>query len=95
MNVYECKKIPGETCVHEACRPQGPISEELKQMDIDQRGALAEPVIPQYKAYLRFGPEDAEGNWETPYEITVNGPAAFVAHVVTAAADGFEEDAQR
>lgn len=85
MNVYECKKIPGETCVHEACRPQGPISEELKQMDIDQR------VIPQYQADVSFSDADGRQLWA----ISVHGPAAFVAHVVSTAADGFEEDAQR
>lgn len=91
MNVYECKKIPGETCVHEACRPQGPISEELKQMDIDQRVALAKPVIPQYQADASFSDADGRQLWA----ISVHGPAAFVAHVVSTAADGFEEDAQR
>lgn len=52
--------------------------------------------LPRYQASVRFG--RAEGpnlDWESPYEITVFGPPAFVAHLVTSAADAFEEDAQR
>ncbi|WP_190329523.1 hypothetical protein [Streptomyces venezuelae] len=51
---------------------------------------------PQYQANIRFGPaDDVPLDFKPPYEITVHGPAVFVARVVTAAADAFEEDAQR
>ncbi len=89
---YPCLKGNGGLCVHEACRPQGPISEELKRTD----QAAPADVIPQYKASVRFGRSEGPNlDWESPYEITVHGPAAFIAHVVSSAADGFEEDAQR
>lgn len=88
MSDYRCKKTEGALCVHEACRPQGPVSEELKRIVVDS--------LPQYQASVRFGPAAGPHlDWAPPYEITVHGPAAFVAHVVEAAAGGFEEDAQR
>lgn len=47
-------------------------------------------VLPQYHADLSFGRKDGD-----LWAISVHGPAAFVAHVVSSAADAFEEDAQR
>lgn len=94
--MYQCQKIglgrpTNGRCIHEACRPEGPISEELKRI-------YPEPdALPQHQAQIRFGPAD-DGvplDFKPPYEITVRGPAAFVARLVASAADAFEEDAQR
>lgn len=64
-------------------------------MDEEKTAAPAE-VLNNYKASIRFGPQSGPNlDWESPYEITVFGPAAFVARVVSVAADAFEEDAQR
>lgn len=46
--------------------------------------------LPQYDAEVTFN-NDGNRVWT----MTVHGPAAFVAHVVTSAAHAFEEDAQR
>jgi hypothetical protein len=60
-----------------------------------EEAAPADPLL-KYRASIRFGRTDgAHLDWESPYEITVSGPAAFVAHVVTSVADAFEEDVQR
>ncbi|MFJ4828443.1 hypothetical protein ACIP79_00655 [Streptomyces sp. NPDC088747] len=58
--------------------------------------AVSADVLPGYKASIRFGSQSGPNlDWESPYEITIVGPAAFVARVVASVADAFEEDAQR
>lgn len=57
---------------------------------------IQDDVLPQYQASIRFGPGDGVPlDFKPPYEITVHGPAAFVARIIASAADAFEEDAQR
>ncbi|MFF0183509.1 hypothetical protein [Streptomyces sp. NPDC005244] len=98
---YACKKVPpsGTGCVHEACRPEGPISEEVKrvgQREVTMHDVINEEApgpadpLPRYTADVSFAFEGGQ-----PWAISVHGPAAFVAHVVSSAADAFEEDAQR
>ncbi|WP_055566011.1 hypothetical protein [Streptomyces atriruber] len=80
-------------CAREARRPEKPISRELKRMHAET--AISD-ALPTHQAVIRFGPADGVPlNFQPPYEITVHGPAAFVARIVASAADAFEEDAQR